>query len=51
VLVATRRGRFGEYNNRCACITQLVEQLTLNQRTLVDPSGRPQTDSQLIPIS
>ena len=28
---ATRRGRFGEYNYRCACIAQLVEQLTLNQ--------------------
>ena len=28
---AIRRGRFGEYNYRCACIAQLVEQLTLNQ--------------------
>ena len=28
---ATRGGRFGEYNYRCACIAQLVEQLTLNQ--------------------
>ncbi len=27
----TRGGRFGEYNYRCACIAQLVEQLTLNQ--------------------
>src|ERR1700694_2083848 len=29
--VAVRSGRFGEYNYRCACIAQLVEQLTLNQ--------------------
>jgi hypothetical protein len=28
---AARSGRFGEYNYRCACIAQLVEQLTLNQ--------------------
>ena len=28
---ATRRGRFGEYNCRCACLARLVEQLTLNQ--------------------
>ena len=28
---AARRGRIGEYNRRCACIAQLVEQLTLNQ--------------------
>ena len=47
---ATRRGRFGEYNYRCACIAQLVEQLTLNQRTLVDACGRLPTDSnQLFP--
>ena len=26
--VAARRGRFAEYNMRCACIGQLVEQLT-----------------------
>src|SRR5713226_2186569 len=31
VAAATRSGRFGEYNYRCACIAQLVEQLTLNQ--------------------
>ncbi len=37
---ATRSGRFGEYNYRCACIAQLVEQLTLNQRILVDACGR-----------
>jgi len=42
---ATRGGRFGEYNYRCACIAQLVEQLTLNQRTLVDAGGRLATDS------
>jgi hypothetical protein len=45
VAAATRRGRFGEYNYRCACIAQLVEQLTLNQRTLVDAGGRLATDS------
>ena len=28
---AARSGRFDEYNYRCACIAQLVEQLTLNQ--------------------
>jgi hypothetical protein len=28
---AARRGRIGEYNRRCACIAQLVEQLTLNK--------------------
>ena len=28
---ATRSGRFAEYNMRCACMAQLVEQLTLNQ--------------------
>ena len=27
---AARSGRFAEYNMRCACIAQLVEQLTLN---------------------
>ena len=38
---ATRRGRFGEYNYRCACIAQLVEQLTLNKLFLVaDRIGR-----------
>jgi hypothetical protein len=31
VAAATRGGRFGEYNYRCACIAQLVEQLTLNK--------------------
>ena len=41
VAAATRSGRFGEYNYRCACIAQLVERLTLNQRTLVDAGGRP----------
>jgi hypothetical protein len=51
VAAATRGGRFGEYNYRCACIAQLVEQLTLNQRTLVDGCGRPSTDSnQLLPM-
>jgi hypothetical protein len=37
---AARSGRFGEYNYRCACIAQLVEQLTLKRRTLVDAIGR-----------
>ncbi len=41
---AARSGRFGEYNYRCACIAQLVEQLTLNQRTLVDSNGHLRTD-------
>jgi hypothetical protein len=31
----------GEYDYGCACIAQLVEQLTPHQRTLVDASGRP----------
>src|SRR5256885_17046515 len=31
VVRARRSGRLGEYNSRCACIAQLVEQLTLNQ--------------------
>jgi hypothetical protein len=48
---ATRSGRFGEYNYRCACIAQLVEQLTLKQRTLVNLSGRLRINSQLTPIS
>ncbi len=47
---ATRGGRFGEYNYRCACIAQLVEQLTLNRRTLMDAYGRLSTYStQLLP--
>ena len=45
VVAATRRGRFGEYNYRCARIAQMVEQLTLNQRTLMDAGGRGTTDS------
>jgi hypothetical protein len=48
---AARSGRFGEYNYRCACIAQLVEQLTLNQRTLVDSNGHPRTDFRLSKIS
>ena len=36
MVMAARSGRFAEYNMRCACIAQLVEQLTLNQQTLVD---------------
>src|SRR2546428_1828583 len=48
---ATRRGRFGEYNYRCACIAQLVEQLTLKQRNVADSRGRPRTNLQLTPIS
>jgi hypothetical protein len=46
VAAATRSGRFGEYNYRCACIAQLVEQLTLNQRHAVDFGGRLRTDIQ-----
>jgi hypothetical protein len=37
---AARSGRFSEYNYRSACIAQLVEELTLNQRILVDACGR-----------
>ena len=48
---ATRSGRFGEYNYRCACIAQLVEQLTLKQRNVADSRGRPWTNLQLTPIS
>jgi hypothetical protein len=43
---AARSGRFGEYNYRCACIAQLVEQLTLNQRDAADSSGRLRTRYQ-----
>jgi hypothetical protein len=32
-------------------IAQLVEQLTLNQRTLVDSNGHPRTDFRLSKIS
>ena len=46
---AARNGRFAEYNIRCACIAQLVEQLTLNQRTLADASGRASADSNQLP--
>ncbi len=49
--VATRSGRFDEYNYRCACIAQLVEQLTLKQRSVADSSGRPRTNLQLTQIS
>jgi hypothetical protein len=48
---AARSGRFGEYNYRCACIAQLVEQLTLNQRNAADSNGRPRTAVQLNQIS
>jgi hypothetical protein len=48
---AARNGRFGEYNYRCACIAQLVEQLTLKQRNVADSSGRPRTILQLTQIS
>ena len=48
---ATRRGRFGEYNYRCACIAQLVEQLTLNQRNVADASGPVETSRNLTYIS
>ncbi len=45
MVTAARGGRFAEYNMRCACIAQLVEQLTLKQRTWVDAGRRPSTDS------
>jgi hypothetical protein len=48
---AARSRRFGEYNYRCACIAQLVEQLTLKDRHAVDLTGRLRTNSQLTPIS
>src|SRR2546428_8478451 len=48
---ATRRGRFGECNYRCACIAQLVEQLTLKQRNVADSRGCPRTNLQLTPIN
>src|SRR5258708_1726226 len=51
VAAAARSGRFGEYNYRCACIAQLVEQLTLNQRNFADSSERPRTNLQLTQIS
>ncbi len=36
---ATRGGQFDEYNYRCACIAQLVEQLTLKQSHVAASSG------------
>src|SRR5437667_4362778 len=35
---------------RCACVAQVVEQLTLNQRTLVDAGGRLATDSNQLSL-
>ncbi len=48
---AARSGRFGEYNYRCACIAQLVEQLTLKLRCAADSCGSWRTNLQLTRIS